>query len=445
MTTNSSSAKAFCDFIKRGNDESKDLTKTKIAFLMGAGFSKSWNPKSPLSSTLFEFSYEFIEQHAVYTKHLLQDEYALQEVLEDDQKKIYEKFEEINEIDNEEEKLKKIDEYFNFATKIEARAVPKNLQDIVYSLSMQLKYPAIRNRYMDDNGIVMALNELKVLTQLKFERLVYGESKHLDQQSTHGAELKVDAKEGSDQKSILEFFKHLKELPQIHFDFVTTNYDCFIESIMAELNNNKEEFEKKTYRGISPLKISNNQLSKQEIVVDEVMDTIIKINGGFEIQNIDETSYRIEYSSQKIDDLKQNPPVLIMPSNEQDYTDHYFSSVFPKAVRLLQDSEAIVIVGYSFPKEDTLVRFIIRQFAESSYDLREKTIFYIGSPLRGADKGKKENDMKDQLKSCFSNRIYKKLQDNERIHLGFGFVEWVKEVANKLNEKEEMRKEETED
>lgn len=66
-----------------------------------------------------------------------------------------------------------------------------------------------------------------------------------------------------------------------------------------------------------------------------------------------------------------------MPSKEQNYANLYFSSIFPKAVRLLQESDVLVIVGYSLSEEDALLRFLIRQFAEDLRDAHGKSIFYV--------------------------------------------------------------------
>ena len=64
-----------------------------------------------------------------------------------------------------------------------------------------------------------------------------------------------------------------------------------------------------------------------------------------------------------------------MPSKEQNYIDPYLSSSFPKAVRLLHESDVLVIVGYSLSEEDALLRFLIRQFAEDLRDVHGKSIF----------------------------------------------------------------------
>jgi hypothetical protein len=67
----------------------------------------------------------------------------------------------------------------------------------------------------------------------------------------------------------------------------------------------------------------------------------------------------------------------MLPSREQDYSDPYFRTIFPKAVRLMRETLVLVLVGYSLPDDDALMRFILRQFAEEPEDGRDKYIFYV--------------------------------------------------------------------
>ena len=67
-------------------------------------------------------------------------------------------------------------------------------------------------------------------------------------------------------------------------------------------------------------------------------------------------------------EITGRPPVLMLPSREQDYSDPYFKEIFPKAVRLMRETRVLIIVGYSMPDDDALMRFIIRQFAEEPED-----------------------------------------------------------------------------
>jgi hypothetical protein len=67
----------------------------------------------------------------------------------------------------------------------------------------------------------------------------------------------------------------------------------------------------------------------------------------------------------------------MLPSREQDYQTHYFSEILQKSIRILQESKVLVIIGYSIPEEDSIVRFILKQFAEDTSDLVNKHLFYI--------------------------------------------------------------------
>ena len=75
--------------------------------------------------------------------------------------------------------------------------------------------------------------------------------------------------------------------------------------------------------------------------------------------------------------MQASPPILILPSREQDYTDPYFRAIFSKAVRVLRETRVLIIVGYSMPREDALILFILRQLAESVEYTHGKYIFCI--------------------------------------------------------------------
>jgi hypothetical protein len=116
---------------------------------------------------------------------------------------------------------------------------------------------------------------------------------------------------------------------------------------------------------------------------------LIKINGGFEILRSGD-GFEFNYENRKPDEIAARPPVVMLPSREQDYRDPYFQAVFPKAVRLLRETTVLVIVGYSLPEDDALMRFIIRQFAEEPEDGRNKVIFYVDPTPEDAKLGKLE-------------------------------------------------------
>ena len=56
----------------------------------------------------------------------------------------------------------------------------------------------------------------------------------------------------------------------------------------------------------------------------------------------------------------------------------------------------MVVVGYAFPKEDGLIRFLLKQFAESLRDSKDKIIFYIDYDRYG-----RENELKDRALQIF--------------------------------------------
>src|SRR3954468_19575077 len=106
---------------------------TNITFFMGAGFSKAWDSRSPTGNELFTFTKDFIAQNAA---HIEVDELLTQPgypTLED--------------------------------------TAPAKFKELIYNLGMQLKYPGIRTRYMDDNSLTMMLNEIKALVQQRFEQI----------------------------------------------------------------------------------------------------------------------------------------------------------------------------------------------------------------------------------------------------------------------------------
>jgi len=133
--------------------------------------------------------------------------------------------------------------------------------------------------------------------------------------------------------------------------------------------------------------------------------------------------YHLDYLERSPNDIKENPPIIILPSKEQDYTDDYFKAVFPKTVRLLQESKALVIIGYSLPEEDALMRYIIKQFAESPRDAKDKMIFYVDKMEE-----KKQEEILKSTFPYFSIKYYRNL-----IPYSGDFGVWVKNCLELLN------------
>ena len=130
------------------------------------------------------------------------------------------------------------------------------------------------------------------------------------------------------------------------------------------------------YRGFTP-KTTNKVKTPITVHRHYLVQNLIKLNGGFEIFGLDEKGFSVDYTKKSNSDYVGKAPTLILPNREQDYTGKYFQTIFPKAVRTLQETKILVIVGYSIPEEDALIRLLLRQFAEENVDGTEKVIFFI--------------------------------------------------------------------
>lgn len=368
-------------------DKGRIAPLTNFTFFVGAGFSKSWDERYPTADEIFNI---YDSDRTAFSSEIHQ-----------------------------------------FATRFGyfpyRELSPKILKDIVYQLHMQLKYPSIRTRYMDDNSISILLNELKALIQKNFQSKIGNHS--WDEERCR---FLLPYKLAASQKSILEFFRYI-ELQEdgshgitsgVRMNFITTNYDYVIETILDSISASYDEpIFFYTYRGVTPVYISG--LDNPTIVHNHTLvRNLLKINGGFEIfHNANE--YHFDYRKKDFDEIRKNPPCIILPCRDQDYGDNYFSSVFTKAVRLLHESRVLVIVGYSMPDEDFLLRFLLNQFAEDTRDIREKIIFYIDMM-----------SIKDQIAKiheCFPN-IDK--AGFSVFHYSGTFEEWVKKVNDNFKWKE---------
>jgi hypothetical protein len=142
-----------------------------------------------------------------------------------------------------------------------------------------------------------------------------------------------------------------------------------------------------TYRGFTPTSVLNPAVMPR-IHDHWLVSHFIKVNGGFEIRRC-RGGYVLDYGKRPLKEIMNDPPVLMLPSREQDYSDPYFRAVFPKAVRLLRDTRVLVLVGYSLPEDDALIRFILRQFAEEGEDGRSKIVLYV-DPLAAKNRDQLE-------------------------------------------------------
>jgi hypothetical protein len=373
-------AEAFRKLIlDRSGQKAPKSELTNVTFFMGAGFSKTWDETSPTGYDLFTFPKEFIADIATAIE---------------------------------------IDELLSqpgYPT-VEDTA-PTKFKELLYNLNMQLKYPGIRTRYMDENSIKYAIDEIKAIVQKRFETV--SSLNYYDE----ALERFPVNKPTENQTGILQFFQWLSEHKTnddgatrgVHVDFLSTNYDYVIETILD--NTGERNAMRDTYRGVTPLMIGGKR--NTNIIQDSwSVTSLIKINGGFEIIPTG-NEYEFDYRQRTFDDIRRRTPEIMMPSKEQDYSNPYFTSIFPKAVRLLQESEVLVLVGYSLSEEDALLRFMIHQFAEDLRDVQGKYIFYVDYT--------DEEVLSERLQGCF--RYMNRMDANNVFTYSGGFMNWIADIV----------------
>lgn len=340
--------KKFRSLVKEASYKSKRrVPLTNVVFFLGAGFSKSWDKAYPTGPDLFKLSSAEVGSSDLLSDYLLGLSTGLDGLTE------------------------------------------SQFKDIVYSINMQIKYPAIRTRYFDVSCGEYLLNELR---RLVFNR--FHERGLISNYQPGSKKLGFSKRLNSRQKAIFSFFEWLHGIDKqtshrgfpegVRFHFLSTNYDFLLETLLDSTVGD-DSFCLYTYRGISPASING----ATDLLIHpnhSLVSNLFKINGGFELFAF-ESSYEIDYTLSK--DLNfALAPHIMLPSREQSYDDKYFAEVFPKSVRLLQESSILVIVGYSFPEEDSLLRFILRHFAEHASDAVKKYVFSVSKESVAVQKDK---------------------------------------------------------
>lgn len=341
----SHSAKEFAQLLHAAQPMGKSVPLTNVTFFLGAGFSKSWDETFPVGNALFSFTYNEWEKHDGPLGEFL----ALSNYQPDN-------------------------------LDIDASM----FKDIVYQIGMMKKYPELRPRYIDDQNLEVVEKHLRFLVRKKFEQtaaLYFEENEKL--QLPHALT--------SAQKKILSFFGTIERsgdgsqgLPEgLRANYLTTNYDFVIEAVLDNVLGPDDSYRLYTYRGITPVRFCGRE-PDTTIFDNWLVGNLLKINGGFEVFKTTE-GFEFDYRRPKDDAaLRANPPQLMLASREQDYTQTYFRAMFPKVIRLLHETRVLVVVGYSLPEEDALLRLLIRQFAEDRADGSRKALFYIDMSGEGA-------------------------------------------------------------
>src|SRR3990172_13375296 len=131
---NDKTVKIFSGIVKdkTANGKTDYVPLFNITFFVGAGFSKSWDSRFPIGEELFK-----IPERDIKTR------------------------------------FDKIDYFmssqgYGFGGEINY----SRLKDLTFNLSMQLKYPHLRTRYMDESNILLVLNELKAYTLQRFKEFL---------------------------------------------------------------------------------------------------------------------------------------------------------------------------------------------------------------------------------------------------------------------------------
>lgn len=316
----------------------KSMRLTNVTFFLGAGFSKSWDSKFPGGNDLFSFAHS-----------------------------------EWSTLGGPLEEFLRLCNYQTFGLDIDAPM----FKDIVYQIGMMKKYPEMRPRYIDDQNLDMVEKHLRYLVRKKFERSapLYFEE---------GEKLRLPNPPTKAQQKILSFFRILgrssdgsQGIPEgLRANYLTTNYDFVIEAILDNALAPDDSYRLYTYRGLTPLRYCGRE-PDTTVFDNGLVGNLLKINGGFEVFK-SECGFEFDYREPKDDaTLRANPPQLMLASREQDYTQAYFRALFPKVIRLLQETTVLIVVGYSLPDEDALLRLIVRQFAEDRADGNRKLLFYI--------------------------------------------------------------------
>jgi len=391
---NQSAIQAFYELVKSYSYKNCN-NSTNFVFFVGAGFSKAWDEKFDGGRNLFE---NFSSEHLSFTKsfinYLKTMSWYGQEILHK------------NEFNIE----------FN------------DFKKVVFSLGMYEKYGELRPKYIDSNGLKTIRKELNALISLKiWKRNPYSQRANFDTPMIYPPEEPT-----KEQKDIVKFFKTLRyqknnsspEQEGIKINHITTNYDFVIESIfdawadehssVSHLDYAYRGFTPNNYCGFSecypieddPITQCYNQCESigyrniSKIKDYKAIESLFKLNGGLEIYRNSDGTYKIDYGKKEFKDLLKESPLLILPSYEQDYSDPYFREILQKSKELLTTSKVLIIIGYSLPEEDILIRFLLQHFALDKTDFQNKMIFYI-------NKGDNHNKLRKKLKSVFRESINK--------------------------------------
>jgi len=296
----------------------KLINSKHTVFFAGAGFSKAWSSDYPLGFSLFSIT-DLTTLKKKYNFLKIADSLCI------DVPK-----------SNSDDFDKECYEYFS---------------EIKFHLDIYKRYPSLMPTFLNLTLIEALEQEIKLFIKERFVSLVGDE------------ELQVPASDDS-KHVLIPFFELLFQkgcFPAI----ITTNYDYIFEKILNSLSEDIT-----LNRGvIDKARFDNKEWHKNKV-------DLFKLNGGFEIHKNDNGSFCADY------DIVGRAPNIILPSQEQNYDDKYFKTVFVKSAEKLREAHVLVFIGYSLPKEDHTIRFLLKNFVDSK--ALNKEIIIVGRNLAGA-------------------------------------------------------------
>jgi len=415
---NQSAVKAFCEAVKDysyGYNGKGCGVNTNFIFFVGAGFSKAWDTNFDDGRDLFKKIPCLNKLFEEYLKCYLQTmSWCKSETLNEDEFNI---------------------EFDDF-------------KKIVFSLGMYEKYKELRPKYIDSNGLKMIREKLNAL--IAFKMWKDNPNPYSQESNSRNPMIYPPGNPTKEQIEIVNFFNTLRcqkdndnqEQKGIRINHITTNYDFVIESIYDVWANKYGDAShlQYVYRGFTPNEycgFSETYVTKEpdatepsadftdysdisKIKDDLMVESIFKLNGGLEIYYNSDGTYKIDYEKKEYKNLLEESPLLMLPSYEQDYSHPYFKEILQKSKELLTIAKVLIIVGYSLPEEDILIRFLLKHFALDKTDFQDKTIFYINKEVS-------HNDLNEKLKSVFKESI-----DFERIYTFSGSFNEFVEQFNQL-------------
>ncbi len=294
------------------NEILKKVAERKVCVFLGAGFSKAWESRYPLSDEVFSISQQEADDNYVdYNFFSLFDtlnlKWAEEEASDHDKASVFKKFK--------------------------------------FTIDVFKRYPSLLPYHLDKQTLDIIEKEIKRYIKDKFSRLV------------PKSELQLNvARPSKKKKEIIKFFETLTSSGSL--DVITTNYDIVIDKVLNSLTN------KHVVRGF-PVHTDGKMICPKPGGIG-----LYKLNGGFEVIPGKE-GFEIDYGS--ISD-PQITPNIILPSNEQDYGDRYFKQAFVRSSAQLRQADVLIFIGYSFPIEDHIISFLLQSFSDHSNKNKETII-----------------------------------------------------------------------